>query len=106
MSQLVHILYNVIALIDLFVTGGNKVNAFNIVRIIWEIRALVLVCEMRLTTDLCVWRAHNLLYYIQLRDTMKTISLVSLFRNIILTGGIPDMCQFVHKNCLWWLSPW
>lgn len=43
-----------VLLIDLFITGGNKVNAFNIVRIIWEISTLVQESEMPV---ICVFQS-------------------------------------------------
>lgn len=41
-------------LMDLFVTGSNKVFAFNIVRLIKEIRTLVYVSEVLYASHLCV----------------------------------------------------
>lgn len=83
-----------LSLIDLFLTGGNRINAFKIPRNICKIRTSVNVCERPLTCHLCTWRAHNLSITLnKLRNTVKTISYMYIFLcgNINLTAGIPDI---------------
>lgn len=82
---------------------NSRQGKYIVVSIIAEIAALVHVCEI--PWSCYVYRAHGLFQYIQQRNKMQTITLVSLYRSIIILEYHPHVWHLAYFQATSFKSP-